>query len=345
MEKNVFSLGICLLLIACSPENELDPDPTSEARLVTKTELISDSIPSLDSLDINLLSSSGDPFDKIYPEIGNLPAPRVSEGYTNNPENIFSLQIGNPFCISSGGYNSTLGRYYGKIQIQWRLRNKTQWYNYHPQRRNWEELYTDIIYNKLINEAYYPQKPQWEHSLNAKALPHGDIQFRARLILDPTYDSSRPLEDATLWSQPTYFMHNYYGNDFDLPGKEGSGDYVTARIKAHLGIWALRRVIPDKDTQYETDRIESPHILYVKVSGKDMNYDGPLYSFTTSKKVMIGEPINFIYDAEIAVKYTTPTDVYIRTEYTNKKFVHPIYIDQNNLSDLDYDFYDEIEIP
>ena len=341
MKKNVFSLGICLLLIACSPENELDPDPTSETRLITKTELVSDSILSLDSLDINLLSSSDYTFDKIYPEIGNLPAPSVHDTYTPDPQKYFSLQINNPLLTEGGGVSPALARHRGEIQIQWRLMYTSQWYNYHPQRRNWEELYTDTIYDEASHESYYPQKWQWIHTLNPKALPTGNLQFRVRLILEPTYDSNKPLDNATLWSQPSSGSDNSWGNDFYNTDREGREAYVTARIKANLAVRALNRRIPE---MYAPDRIENATILYVKVLEKNLDYLHPYYYFTTSKNIVIKEPINFIYNAEIAVQYSTQIGNPIRTEYTNKRFVHPIYYDQSHFFNVDYTFYDEIEI-
>ena len=349
MKGKLFTTSICLLFVACSQDVELEPDQslTSGTPIVTKVELMNDSILPLDTLSINLLSSDDYPFGKFYPEIGKLPAPSVYEGYTNAPERFFALRIDNPLLNKDGSVSPALARSIGQIQIQWRVKHDTQWYNYNPKKRNCEELYTDTIFNRLINEAFYPQKGQWEHSLDAKALPKGEVQFRARLLLLPTFDGNRPLEDATLWSvpyNPNYYMNVKYGYDFNHPEEGTTGESLTARIGVFLNVNAHdRRTYDDEGTEV----IEKVDQITISALGKkDISYLSyhPCLYVSTSKNVVIGTSVDFIYDAAVSVSYTDKNGHFVRAETTNKRFTHSIYVSKDNYETVELTFYDYIDI-
>jgi len=173
-------------------------------------------------------------YEDEYPEWGttgtNWPAPNTTPSYTPRPDVYLTVDITNSLkgALPPGSAYSP-SRY---IHLQWRKlmpngNPASKWYNYHPEIREYHQLRIDTLQN------WHPDLNYWPFNINAKALPKGEIEFRARLLLTPLNTNDRA--SATLWSNYQNRTENYYGYT-DNGGNNPQDTSIQVSVSVDLNI-------------------------------------------------------------------------------------------------------------
>lgn len=275
------SMFACLLLLnACKKGYEDLP--------VNTIESIDQSVqPDSNRLALSGIGLNSD-YEDDYPEWGiygtNWPAPGIFETYSPRPDMYLAVQIDNSVRGLLGGTGYTATPY---IHIQWRKLYEdwvpaSRWYTYHPDMREYTPLRIDTIQNWSPNDYY------WEHHLNAKALPKGNIELRTRLLMNPLDPDDRA--SATLWGRYDSRIYNYYGYTDDGSGP-GEGQQVDVRLSIDLDVSINN--LPGYKIDY----------VLVKAFGNTYNYNRTSSSMISrgevTTKVRLNEPTPYSYTATV----------------------------------------------
>ncbi len=209
MKNLLFLLVYIFMITACSNENE---------HLIDENSMSEDSI--LDSLSLRTTYQNIE--DDPYPDIGTAPAPTEMDIMEGNFEWPLELTI----YPNVGGY----------AHIQYRRALASgygygEWYNYHPQRIEFDTLHVDTARRNDSNRyTYY---------LNIKALPADYVTFRVRTIRDPREATGN---NVSKWSTIENLIDNRRWG-YESQPSPSDPDVISVNVTMDVDIFSH---IPDK---------------------------------------------------------------------------------------------------
>lgn len=267
-----------------------------------------------------------DNYPDPFPEWGvygtNWPSPTISGTYSPRPDMYVAVRIAHDGVVVPPGSGFIPSPY---VHIQWRklLPNGepgSQWYNYHPEIRKYQQLRIDTL------PDWHPDLIYWEYNLNAKALPQGDLELRTRLLFLPLLAQERG--SATLWSTNYSYVNNYFGYPDD-GSDPGDGQMVTVNISVDLDV---------SMNNYSGKKID--HYI-INAFGKSFLGDSALYGShrgEATMQVRLNEPTPYSYSATVTAYTSRDNSTAIKTE--TQTFTHTIWVGTNTGSNPYFNFRD-----